>query len=695
MSQPLLSIGMIVKNEERCLEKCLKALEPLRQTIPCELVIADTGSTDKTKEIAEKYADIIFDFKWINDFSVARNAVMDKCSGKWYLTIDADEYLSPNINELVEFLTNSNNTHILASVIQRNYAEPDMTGIYSDLNALRLVLMSSNRRYIEPIHEHIEYESFSEIHILSNTVLKHDGYTNISEDYLEKKQQRNLDLLEKKLKKSPDDLNILLECLESSAKNTQARIYYSNLTFEKLCNYINIDQQWKLIGPACARQILIYAYTDKSPQINNIFNWIINNYPDSNYTLIDATYIYTKYLYGTENYNDTITFGKKYLKAINNFKFNNSFCSPLLYVHTNYKTEIETIIAHAFLEIKKEQDAAAILFNVNLLEQPLPVINNWFQALKKLTNTQKNRDSLAKYFEERISKTANNYNETYQHIVYKISSFFDVKTLDTNYNFFINIPGTIGLSAKIANAKTKLEAEKLLNQIENFEEFMPLALKQALLLKCGLPKKFYTISSQRLGLLINDITNVTEEIADVVVDYYCKEENLKTFPQISFVFNLLLTTLFSNNIVLKNELKITLINKFVIVAERYMTECYNENLLRNSEYINCIPNLHLFSWYLVNAFKEKNKNSLGYIKTLKEIIKKVPQSKQIVEFLIEEFKNEEEAKRQEQIKTASPELVAMAEQLKTMLAAFPANSPELLAIKKSPMYKQVAFFIEE
>ena len=98
MSQPLLSIGMIVKNEERSLEKCLKALTPLRQAIPCELVIADTGSTDKTKEIAEKYADILFDFKWVNDFSKARNAVMDKCSGKWFMTVDADEYLCSSVD---------------------------------------------------------------------------------------------------------------------------------------------------------------------------------------------------------------------------------------------------------------------------------------------------------------------------------------------------------------------------------------------------------------------------------------------------------------------------------------------------------------------------------------------------------------------------------------------------------------------
>ena len=62
---------------------------------------------------------------------------------------------------------------------------------------------------------------------------------------------------------------------------------------------------------------------------------------------------------------------------------------------------------------------------------------------------------------------------------------------------------------------------------------------------------------------------------------------------------------------------------------------------------------------------------------------------------MDEFKKEEDTKEQEKIKNTSPELLAMAEQLKTMLSAFPPNSPELLAIKQSPMYKQVAFLIEE
>lgn len=107
MSKPLLSIGMIFKNEIRCLERCLKSLQPLRDAIPCELVMADTGSDDGSREIAEKYADILFDFPWINDFSAARNAVMDRCSGAWYFSVDADEWLDENIEELTVFLQRS------------------------------------------------------------------------------------------------------------------------------------------------------------------------------------------------------------------------------------------------------------------------------------------------------------------------------------------------------------------------------------------------------------------------------------------------------------------------------------------------------------------------------------------------------------------------------------------------------------
>ena len=73
---------MIVKNEEEYLDQCLRALQPLFEQVNGELLIADTGSQDSTKEIAEKYASQVFDYEWCDDFAKARNFVLEKASGR-------------------------------------------------------------------------------------------------------------------------------------------------------------------------------------------------------------------------------------------------------------------------------------------------------------------------------------------------------------------------------------------------------------------------------------------------------------------------------------------------------------------------------------------------------------------------------------------------------------------------------------
>ena len=104
MSQPLLSIGMIVKNEERCLEKCLKAVRNLVD----EIYITDTGSTDKTVEIAKKFGAHISHFEWINDFAAARNFSLEQSECEWNLILDADEYLiSGKRKDIERFLAGS------------------------------------------------------------------------------------------------------------------------------------------------------------------------------------------------------------------------------------------------------------------------------------------------------------------------------------------------------------------------------------------------------------------------------------------------------------------------------------------------------------------------------------------------------------------------------------------------------------
>ena len=69
----LLSIVMMVKNEERFLQQTLNALKPLTDSIDSEIIILDTGSTDKTVEIAKTFTDKIYFCKWKDDFGCMRN----------------------------------------------------------------------------------------------------------------------------------------------------------------------------------------------------------------------------------------------------------------------------------------------------------------------------------------------------------------------------------------------------------------------------------------------------------------------------------------------------------------------------------------------------------------------------------------------------------------------------------------------
>lgn len=87
MSGILISASMIVKNEEKFLEGCLESL----RGVVDEVVVVDTGSTDRTKEIAHSYGARVFDFPWNGSFADARNESLARSRGRWILYIDADE----------------------------------------------------------------------------------------------------------------------------------------------------------------------------------------------------------------------------------------------------------------------------------------------------------------------------------------------------------------------------------------------------------------------------------------------------------------------------------------------------------------------------------------------------------------------------------------------------------------------------
>ncbi len=196
----MLTIGMIVRNEAVNLKRCFDSLQPLRDAIPCELLITDTGSTDETVAVAEATADAVYHVKWADDFAAARNTTLEAAQGEWYFYIDADECLDADFSALTQFFRDG--THMeydVAACTIREYA--DASGQqYAAHTCPRLYRMRSGLHFQHRVFEQIE--STAEPYPLQ-MIVHHYGYADAAVKL--EKYQRNLRLLELEQQEHPED----------------------------------------------------------------------------------------------------------------------------------------------------------------------------------------------------------------------------------------------------------------------------------------------------------------------------------------------------------------------------------------------------------------------------------------------------------------------------------------------------------
>lgn len=147
-----ISLCMIVKNEGERLSKCLDSLKDLVD----EILIADTGSDDNTKEIAHEYGAKVFDFKWNDDFSEARNFIFEKATCDYIYSADADEELDHENQEKFKALKEAMDPRIeMVEMYYKNQLE--YRTVYNYDRELRPKLFKRVRKFIweDPIHEQV------------------------------------------------------------------------------------------------------------------------------------------------------------------------------------------------------------------------------------------------------------------------------------------------------------------------------------------------------------------------------------------------------------------------------------------------------------------------------------------------------------------------------------------------------------
>lgn len=137
-----ISLCMIVKNEEENLERCLESIK----TLVDEIIIVDTGSNDKTKEIAYKYTNKVYDFKWCYDFAKARNYSFSKATKDYIMWLDADDViLAKDLKKLENLKANLDRN---VDMIMLKYDVGNLT-YYRE----RIVKKDKEYKWIGRIHE--------------------------------------------------------------------------------------------------------------------------------------------------------------------------------------------------------------------------------------------------------------------------------------------------------------------------------------------------------------------------------------------------------------------------------------------------------------------------------------------------------------------------------------------------------------
>jgi glycosyltransferase involved in cell wall biosynthesis len=144
---------MIVKNEEDVLARCLSSVKNLVN----EIIIVDTGSSDRTKEIAKEFTDLIYDFEWIDDFSAARNFSFSKATMDYILWLDADDIILPEDAIKFDHLKTTLSPDIDIVMMHYNTAFDEKGHPTFSYYRERLSKRSKNYKWQEPVHEYLQF----------------------------------------------------------------------------------------------------------------------------------------------------------------------------------------------------------------------------------------------------------------------------------------------------------------------------------------------------------------------------------------------------------------------------------------------------------------------------------------------------------------------------------------------------------
>ena len=646
-SNILLSIGMIVKNEEKVLGRCLESLKPLMAAVSSELIIADTGSTDSTVEIAKKYTDNVFHFEWINDFAAARNSTLEKAKGQWFMFLDADEYLDDDIEEMVNFFNIPElcSKYKTLEIMVRSYTDPEKTQ-YQDGCLARLHRIDDPEdpvKFVGPVHEGIWLRYplgyFS-------TILHHTGYCFSSEKQNLLKKERNLSIMREEYKKNPKDIRMLSHLIDGTPYELEERekyiaealslleenrnFLYGNVIFmQAISIYKDIRPEYALT--------LCQKYYENAENVEKCV------------ATVAIVLLKAKILSGLARYEEAYDEFKKYMFLYDEYKNNKLILTDISAHPVEGITESEymrnvIMAALCLKKLKRFDEVFSLLSAFEIDEIKNENFREYLGTIRETCREKKDYVKMA-YFYDMINKSGNK--EKIELALYMMEDvYYSLLTEEERRKFAEDIVNS-GYSGKYTDLMRLVieqgsdgfagRLSEFINSIDDwtdgYSESVYLAIKYRLDISEAVSKmkpEFFRSNCEKISC-------ANDDFAGYVLDYGVPESYLTSIKKFAWI-NALYEKASYRSFNLDDNRRYDLYMQFISLLGDYVSNVYNSEIL-NDDDINVLPPLHRFGYFMMQAQMSYSEGDrTGYVRGLKKALKSCESMREIISFIIEQFK---------------------------------------------------------
>lgn len=640
----LLSIAMIVKNEENNIERCLKALKVLDGKINYEIVIVDTGSEDNTIDIVKKYTERIYEHKWNNNFAEMRNISIKYCTGDWILILDADEVLE-DTKEIVEFFKSGiYKKYNCATVKLKNILSADEEN-YLIGSLVRIFKNGKDFFYKGRIHE--QPNIFAPV-AMTNISFLHYGYSRADYEVMEYKYQRNIELLLKDLKEGKD-------------------LIYT---------YFQLAQTYEMANKV----------SEGLNAIKKAFDLVKQNKDKKNYLYV--YHFYGRALFSKNNYEKAIEVCEEAIKyssdhldfyyilsrsyaSLNKYEEANKYFQEYFKLHRkidngSLMTDI-SVTNFSFCrknEVLKEKTLCAYK------EKDFEKVRITFKELKKASDKEELREiymySLIKIREYkeffsyyRNSEIRDKDIESIIGIIERIEIEEDNESIKEIAKSLMGFDERTDLYTKLIYLNEKVDSKKKIIKFDNFYRWKGKILKEYIAHDVEFTGYFKELKKQDIKLYVNYIID-NYKILEMLYKY-CKknfmEYDIGTLMLITCIEEVLI---FNNSI--DDEKYNELLERTYINKLNCIRKIYNNDILQSDYSLKLLDKYEVL-WIQINkCTKIYEKDELEYIRILKRILNEAPEYNKVINLYIKKFDNKNIS---EEMKMEKSNLLKVVEKLLT------------------------------